>query len=74
MSWLLLEALSTARSIEIAVQREFPGGLAVKDLALSLLWLRLLLWPRFGPCLGDFCVSWALLRVVGTAQKKRKKK
>ena len=26
---------------------EFPGGLAIKDLALSLLWLRLLLWHRF---------------------------
>ena len=28
---------------------EFPGGLAVKDLALSLLWLMLLLWCSFNP-------------------------
>ena len=25
--------------------REFPGGLGVKDLALSLLWLRFSPWP-----------------------------
>ena len=31
-------------------QREFPGGLAVKDLALSLLWRGFDPWP------GDFCV------------------
>ena len=28
---------------------EFHGGLVVKDLALSLLWLRLLLWLGFNP-------------------------
>ena len=26
-------------------QQEFPGGLEVKDLELSLLWLRFDLWP-----------------------------
>ena len=31
---------------------EFPGGLAVKDLASSLLWLRFDPWPR------NFCVPW----------------
>ena len=31
---------------------EFPGGLVVKDLALSLLWLRSLLWP------GIFHMPW----------------
>ena len=29
---------------------EFPSGLAVKDLALSLLWLWLLLWCSFNSC------------------------
>ena len=33
---------------------EFHGGLAVKDLALSLLWLRLLLWFRFKSWSGNF--------------------
>ena len=28
------------------LQREFPGGLAANDLALSLLWLWFNLWPR----------------------------
>ena len=27
-------------------QSEFPGGLSVKALAVSLLWLRFHLWPR----------------------------
>ena len=31
---------------------EFPGGLTVKDLVLSLLWLRFDLWP------GNFCMPW----------------
>jgi len=31
----------------------------VKDLALSLLWLRLLLWRGFSPWLGNFCMEWA---------------
>ena len=32
---------------------EFPGGLEVKDSALSLLWLRFDLWPR------NFCMPQA---------------
>ena len=28
------------------MHKEFPGGLAIKDLALSLLWLRCDPWPR----------------------------
>ena len=32
---------------------EFPGGLAVKDLALSLLWF------GFNPWHGNFCMLWA---------------
>lgn len=32
--------------------REFPGGLAFKDLSLPLLWLWSLLQCRFAPCLG----------------------
>ena len=30
----------------------------VKDLALSLLWLGLLLWCRFDPWPGNFCRPW----------------
>ena len=33
---------------------EFSGGLVVKDLALSLLWLRSLLWYGFDPWSGNF--------------------
>ena len=43
-------------------EREFPGGLAVKDLALLLLWLRFNPWPR------NICVSGAL-----TKEKKKEK-
>ena len=32
---------------------EFPGGLGVKDLALSLLWLGFDPWPE------NFCMAWA---------------
>ena len=32
---------------------EFPGGLEVKDLVLTLLWC------RFHPWLGNFCMPWA---------------
>ena len=46
---------------------ESPGGLVVKDLALSLLWLRSLLWWGFDPWPGNFCMPWAW-------QKKKKKK
>ena len=31
----------------------FPGGLAIKDSVLSLLWL------RFEPRPGNFCMLWA---------------
>ena len=49
---------------------EFPGGLEVKDLALSLLWLRLLLWHRFDPWPRNFRMLW----VPTHNQKKKKKK
>lgn len=35
----------------------FLGGLVVKDSALSLLWLRSLLWLGFDPWPGNFCMS-----------------
>ena len=35
---------------------EFPSGLAVKDLMLSLLWLRLLLWLELDPWPGNLCM------------------
>ena len=35
---------------------EFPGGLEVKDLALSLLWCRLLLWCEFSSWPGKVCM------------------
>ena len=41
---------------------EFPGGLVVKDLALSLLWLRSLLWSDFDPWPGDFHMLQAQLK------------
>ena len=34
-------------------EKEFPGGLAVKDLALLLLWLGVDPWPR------NFLIPWA---------------
>ena len=45
---------------------EFSGGLAVKNPALSLLWLGLPLWQGFNPPLRNFCML--------QAQPKRKKK
>ena len=46
---------------------EFPGGLTVKDLALSLLWLRFLLaWVQFQ--------AMELLHAIGMAKKKKKKR
>ena len=58
---------------------EFPGGLAVKDPVLSLLWLRFSPWPR------NFHTPWGwpknkVLRICHgyspkkTKDKKRKKK
>ena len=35
---------------------DFPGGLTVKDPALSLLWLKSLLWLWFNPWLDNFCI------------------
>ena len=37
---------------------EFPGGLVVKDLVLSLLWLRSLLWRGFNPWPRKCCMLW----------------
>ena len=37
---------------------EFPGGLVVKDLTLSLLWLWLLLWLIFYFWFGNFSMPW----------------
>ena len=48
--------------------KEFSGGLAVKDLVVSLLWLRLLLW--LGEIPGprtSACQEW------GKKKKKKKK-
>ena len=42
--------------------KEFPGGLLVKDLALSLLWRRFNPWPR------NFCMP------LAWPKKKKKKK
>ena len=47
--------LSTTRRF----RRKFPGDLEVKDSALSLLWLELLLWLRFDSWRGNFCMPWA---------------
>ena len=41
---MMLEALTDAK--------EFPGGLAVKDSVLSLLWVGFDPWPR------NFCTPW----------------
>ena len=43
---------------------EFYGSLAIKDPALSLLWLKSLQWCRFNPWPRNFCMT----------QKKKKKK
>ena len=37
------------------IRQLFPDGLAIEDLALSLLWLRALLWHGFHPWPGNFC-------------------
>ena len=39
--------------------REFPGCLAVKDLALSFLWLEFDPWPK------KFCMLWVLGKKFG---------
>ena len=43
----------------------------VKDLALSLLWLRLLLWYRFSPWPGNFCVPWYSQKTKQTKKEGR---
>ena len=47
-------------------RQEFPGGLAVEDPALSLLWLGSPQGQGFNPWLGNFCMP--------RAQPKKKKK
>ena len=47
---LLSKSCSYIKSISV---REFPGGLVVKDLVLSLLWL------GFDPWCRNFCMLWA---------------
>ena len=49
--------------------KEFCGGLVVKDLVLSLLWLKSLLWHEFDPWPRNF-----LLYATGAAKEKKKKK
>ena len=44
---------------EKKTMRGFHGSLVVKDLVLSLLWLRLMLWFGLDPWPGNFCVPWA---------------
>ena len=41
----------------------------VKDLALSLLWLWLLLWHGFDPWPGNFCMLWTWPRTKKTQNK-----
>ena len=43
--------------------REFPGGLAIKDLALLVLWLGLLLWLGFHPWSRNFCMPWTWSKI-----------
>ena len=40
-------------------RKEFPGGLAVKNQALSLMWLGSLLWHRFDPWSENVCMPQA---------------
>ena len=49
----------------MAFGEEFPGGLAVKDLMLSPLWLWSLLWHGFDPWPRNFCM-------LQCGQKKKK--
>ena len=42
---------------------EFPGGLVVKDSALSLLWLRFDSWP------GNFLMPWVQPKQTNNPQK-----
>ena len=49
-------AKKTKKQKEEGKPEEFPGGLVVKDLALSLLWLGSLLWLVFQPWPKNFCM------------------
>ena len=52
------------------IPREFSVALAIKDPALSLLWLRSLLYLRVGPWPGNCCMPW----VQPKKQKRNKTK
>ena len=43
-------------------QREFPGGLRVKDSAVSWLWLRLMLWLRFHAWPSKSCMPKGMVK------------
>ena len=43
-------------------EQDFPGGLVVKDLALSLQQLGLLLWYGFHPWFGNLCLTQVCLK------------
>ena len=63
---LRCDGWSCGSSFVKVIVEEFPGGLVVKDLALSLLWLRSPLWHRFDPWPGKFHIL--------SGQPKKKKK
>ena len=46
----------------------------VKDLILSLFWLGTLLWCRFDPWTGNFCMLWAWPQKKKRKKERRKKK
>ena len=54
--------------------QEVPSGLTFKDPALSLLWLRSLLWCGFHPRPRNFCMPKACPIPTTTKKKKKKKK
>ena len=59
LSFLINDKLSSfAKYNTKELLKEFPGGLVVKDPKLLLLWLRSLLWYRFDPWPGNFCIPW----------------
>ena len=62
----MLSPFDTTLVIFKSILSEFPGGLGVKGLALSLLWLWLLLWLRFNSWPRNFCML--------LAQEKEKRK
>lgn len=60
-------SIATLLSFSSVSLQEFPGGLTVKDLAISLLWLRALLWHGLETWSRNYCMSWPI-------QKRKKKK